>query len=155
MRRRFLTVAATAALVASACGGGTATTTPSESAAASAATSAPTASASTAASASSAASASAAPSAAASYSTSTYGSMNPLKPAVDLSKVGGPGEGSLNIIIWAGYAESGKNDKVYDWVTPFQKRTPSFPGKLRSRRRTMRAAASSCARGTWAGALSP
>ena len=35
----------------------------------------------------------------------TYGTIKPLKPAVDLSTVGGPGEGALNIIIWAGYAE--------------------------------------------------
>ena len=33
----------------------------------------------------------------------------------------GAGEGSLNLIIWAGYAESGKNDPKVDWVTPFEK----------------------------------
>ena len=43
--------------------------------------------------------------AAASYTTGEYGTIKPLKPAVDLSTVGGPGEGALNIIIWGGYAE--------------------------------------------------
>ena len=33
-----------------------------------------------------------------------YGSISPLKPAVDLSAVGGQGEGALNLIIWGGYA---------------------------------------------------
>ena len=35
----------------------------------------------------------------------------------------GEGEGELNLIIWVGYAESGKNEKAYDWVTPFEKET--------------------------------
>jgi putative spermidine/putrescine transport system substrate-binding protein len=35
----------------------------------------------------------------------------------------GPGEGSLNIIIWAGYAEDGSNVKAYDWVHPFEAAT--------------------------------
>ncbi len=67
--------------------------------------------------------ASASPSAAPSYSTGSYGTMTPLKPAVDLSTVGGPGEGALNIIIWAGYAEDGSNQKAYDWVKPFETET--------------------------------
>ena len=37
--------------------------------------------------------------------------------------VGGPGEGALNLIIWAGYAESGENVPEYDWVTPFEQAT--------------------------------
>ncbi len=49
--------------------------------------------------------------------------MTPLKPAVDLSKVGGAGEGALNLIIWAGYAENGANVPEYDWVTAFQAET--------------------------------
>ncbi len=53
----------------------------------------------------------------------SYGTISPLKPAVDLSKVGGPGEGSLNIIIWAGYAEDGSAKKEYDWVHPFETAT--------------------------------
>ena len=35
----------------------------------------------------------------------------------------GAGEGALNIVVWAGYAENGSNDKTVDWVTPFQKST--------------------------------
>src|SRR3954454_15000113 len=36
-----------------------------------------------------------------------------------LSAVGN-GEGQLNLIAWAGYAENGSNDKTVDWVTPFE-----------------------------------
>jgi len=39
-----------------------------------------------------------------------------------LSSVG-DGEGELNLIAWAGYAEDGSNDKTVDWVTPFEKQT--------------------------------
>lgn len=35
----------------------------------------------------------------------------------------GAGEGALNIVIWAGYAENGSNDKNVNWVTPFEKST--------------------------------
>jgi putative spermidine/putrescine transport system substrate-binding protein len=35
----------------------------------------------------------------------------------------GKGEGALSIIVWAGYAEYGANDKTVDWVTPFQQKT--------------------------------
>ncbi|HEX5240730.1 MAG TPA: extracellular solute-binding protein, partial [Candidatus Limnocylindrales bacterium] len=35
----------------------------------------------------------------------------------------GPGEGQLNIIIWAGYAEDGSNVPKYDWVHPFEQQT--------------------------------
>ena len=35
----------------------------------------------------------------------------------------GNGEGELNLIIWAGYAERGENDPAYDWVTPFEDET--------------------------------
>ncbi|HET9680553.1 MAG TPA: hypothetical protein VFP19_00835, partial [Candidatus Limnocylindrales bacterium] len=35
----------------------------------------------------------------------------------------GPGEGALNLIIWAGYAEDGSNVKEYDWVHPFETQT--------------------------------
>ena len=31
----------------------------------------------------------------------------------------GPGEGEVDIIVWAGYAEDGSNVKEYDWVHPF------------------------------------
>jgi putative spermidine/putrescine transport system substrate-binding protein len=35
----------------------------------------------------------------------------------------GEGEGELNLIIWAGYAERGDVDPAYDWVTPFEEET--------------------------------
>jgi putative spermidine/putrescine transport system substrate-binding protein len=35
----------------------------------------------------------------------------------------GPGEGELNIIAWAGYAEDGSTDPKVDWVTPFEEKT--------------------------------
>ena len=35
----------------------------------------------------------------------------------------GKGEGELNIIAWAGYAEDGSDDPKVDWVTPFEKQT--------------------------------
>ncbi|MCJ7710824.1 MAG: extracellular solute-binding protein, partial [Chloroflexi bacterium] len=35
----------------------------------------------------------------------------------------GAGEGELNLIIWAGYAERGAVDPAYDWVTPFETAT--------------------------------
>jgi putative spermidine/putrescine transport system substrate-binding protein len=94
---------ATIALVVSACSG-SASPSPSESAAPS-----------------SAPAESSAP--AATLIPSELGTISPLKPAVDLSKVGGPGEGKLNLIIWAGYAEDGANVKEYDWVTPFEAAT--------------------------------
>ncbi len=109
---RWLASLAGVALVATACGGGTASTAPST--AASAAAPSPVASASV------AASESAAPSQGANFAPGAgYGTMTPLKPAVDLSTVGGQGEGALNLIIWGGYAENGSNVKEYDWVNPF------------------------------------
>ena len=35
----------------------------------------------------------------------------------------GAGEGALNIIVWAGYAEYGATDPHVNWVTPFQQQT--------------------------------
>jgi putative spermidine/putrescine transport system substrate-binding protein len=35
----------------------------------------------------------------------------------------GEGEGELNLIIWAGYAEDGSTYPEFDWVTPFEKDT--------------------------------
>ena len=47
-----------------------------------------------------------------------------LKPAeARRSRSVGPGEGKLNIIAWAGYAEDGSTDPKVDWVTPFEKQT--------------------------------
>ena len=44
-------------------------------------------------------------------------------PSVPMAKSVGAGEGQLNIIAWAGYAENGSTDKKVDWVTPFEKAT--------------------------------
>ena len=35
----------------------------------------------------------------------------------------GEGEGELNLVIWAGYAERGETVAEYDWVTPFEDET--------------------------------
>src|SRR5688572_31487763 len=35
----------------------------------------------------------------------------------------GEGEGELNLVIWAGYAERGVTDPAFDWVTPFEEET--------------------------------
>ena len=35
----------------------------------------------------------------------------------------GEGEGELNLVIWAGYAEDGQTDEAYNWVTPFEDET--------------------------------
>jgi len=45
------------------------------------------------------------------------------KPSLDLPTSIGAGEGELNLIIWAGYAERGEIDAAYDWVTPFETAT--------------------------------
>ena len=40
-------------------------------------------------------------------------------PSSNLPTAIGPGEGEVDIIVWAGYAEDGSNVKEYDWVNPF------------------------------------
>lgn len=45
------------------------------------------------------------------------------KPTVDLPTSIGAGEGAVNLVIWAGYAERGEVDPAYDWVTPFETKT--------------------------------
>jgi len=47
--------------------------------------------------------------------------LNP--PKLPVQKSVGQGEGQLNIIAWAGYAEDGSTDPKVDWVTPFEKAT--------------------------------
>jgi putative spermidine/putrescine transport system substrate-binding protein len=42
-----------------------------------------------------------------------------MKPMAKL----GQGEGQVNLIAWAGYAEDGSTDPKVDWVTPFEKQT--------------------------------
>jgi putative spermidine/putrescine transport system substrate-binding protein len=49
---------------------------------------------------------------------STGGSAAP-SPQASL----GDGEGELNLVIWAGYAERGDVDPNFDWVTPFEEET--------------------------------
>jgi putative spermidine/putrescine transport system substrate-binding protein len=44
-------------------------------------------------------------------------------PKIDKMASLGAGEGQVNLIAWAGYVENGSNDKDYDWVTPFEKKT--------------------------------
>jgi putative spermidine/putrescine transport system substrate-binding protein len=106
--RSIFAVGMAAALLAGACTSGS-----SPSASSAGAPSAPTSS----------SAASEAPSAAPSLTGSEYGTITPLKPAVDLTNVGGPGEGALNIIIWGGYAEDGSAVKEYDWVHAFEAAT--------------------------------
>lgn len=35
----------------------------------------------------------------------------------------GPGEGTLNVLAWPGYAENGANDPSVNWVAPFEQQT--------------------------------
>ncbi|MDL4819875.1 ABC transporter substrate-binding protein [Actinomadura opuntiae] len=44
-------------------------------------------------------------------------------PKVPMQKSLGKGEGQVNLVAWAGYAEDGSNDKNVDWVHPFEKQT--------------------------------
>jgi putative spermidine/putrescine transport system substrate-binding protein len=44
-------------------------------------------------------------------------------PKIPMAQSVGKGEGELNIIAWAGYAEDGSDDPKVDWVTPFEKQT--------------------------------
>lgn len=52
---------------------------------------------------------------------SSSGAVAPPKVA-EQAKLG-KGEGALNLIAWAGYAEDGSNDKSVDWVHPFEQKT--------------------------------
>ena len=61
---------------------------------------------------------------------STAASLAPTSAATSVPTAGptvintiGKGEGELNLIVWPGYAESGKNVPEYDWVHPFQTKT--------------------------------
>jgi putative spermidine/putrescine transport system substrate-binding protein len=53
----------------------------------------------------------------------TGGDGAPAVPDVPMQQSLGDGEGALNIIVWAGYAEEGKTDPKVDWVTPFEKQS--------------------------------
>jgi putative spermidine/putrescine transport system substrate-binding protein len=57
---------------------------------------------------------------------SAAGSVAPpsVTPSSNLPTAIGAGEGELDIIVWAGYAEDGSNVKEYDWVHPFEAANP-------------------------------
>ncbi len=44
-------------------------------------------------------------------------------PKVAMASAVGAGEGQVNVIAWAGYAEDGSDDPKVDWVHPFEKAT--------------------------------
>ncbi|MEV6303024.1 ABC transporter substrate-binding protein [Actinoplanes sp. NPDC051861] len=44
-------------------------------------------------------------------------------PKIDKLASLGAGEGSVNVVSWAGYVEDGSTDKSVDWVTGFEKET--------------------------------
>ncbi|MCW2888482.1 MAG: putative spermidine/putrescine transport system substrate-binding protein [Streptosporangiaceae bacterium] len=44
-------------------------------------------------------------------------------PNIPALKTLGAGEGQVNLVAWAGYAEDGSNDKKVDWVHPFEQAT--------------------------------
>jgi putative spermidine/putrescine transport system substrate-binding protein len=44
-------------------------------------------------------------------------------PAAEALDAIGEGEGAVNILAWAGYAEDGSTDPAVDWVTPFEEQT--------------------------------
>ena len=54
---------------------------------------------------------------------SSGGSTLPAAPKVPMQQTLGAGEGQLNLIAWAGYAEDGSNDKTVEWVHPFTQST--------------------------------
>jgi putative spermidine/putrescine transport system substrate-binding protein len=54
---------------------------------------------------------------------STSSSSAPALPKVAMQKDLGQGEGQLNLVDWAGYAEDGSNDPKVDWVHPFEQST--------------------------------
>ena len=56
------------------------------------------------------------------HTSSKGGSVAPPSKAKPLAKLGA-GEGQVNIIAWAGYAEDGSTDPKVDWVTPFEQKT--------------------------------
>ncbi|WP_218005846.1 ABC transporter substrate-binding protein [Actinomadura hibisca] len=53
---------------------------------------------------------------------SSGGQGTPL-PRIAVQQTIGPGEGRLDLVVWAGYAENGSSDKKVDWVTPFTRAT--------------------------------
>lgn len=58
-----------------------------------------------------------------SSSSATASGSRAAPPKESMLKSLGKGEGALNIIVWAGYAEDGSDDKTVDWVHPFEQAT--------------------------------
>jgi putative spermidine/putrescine transport system substrate-binding protein len=58
-----------------------------------------------------------------SSSTKAKNDAAPAVPKIAAASALGAGEGQLNLVNWAGYAEDGTNDKTVDWVHPFEKAT--------------------------------
>jgi putative spermidine/putrescine transport system substrate-binding protein len=58
-----------------------------------------------------------------SSSSATASGSRAAPPKESMLKNLGKGEGALNIIVWAGYAEDGSDDKTVDWVHPFEQAT--------------------------------
>ena len=56
-------------------------------------------------------------------SSSAGSTERPAPPAMTAATSVGAGEGELNIVAWAGYAENGSTDPKVDWVTPFTQAT--------------------------------
>ena len=54
---------------------------------------------------------------------SDEGTAGRTPPKIAMQKSLGKGEGKVNLIVWAGYAEDGSDDKSVDWVHPFEKKT--------------------------------
>jgi putative spermidine/putrescine transport system substrate-binding protein len=96
-QRKFLVATAFVAILAGACSGGGTTPAPAT----------PTAG---------------PPTTAPSAASQAPSASTPAGPT-PLSSIG-PGEGELDLVAWAGYAESGQNVKEYDWVSPFIAQNP-------------------------------
>jgi putative spermidine/putrescine transport system substrate-binding protein len=54
---------------------------------------------------------------------SSGGGAGASLPKIPMQQKLGKGEGQLNIVVWAGYAEDGSDDKSVDWVHPFEQQT--------------------------------
>ncbi|HEY7045785.1 MAG TPA: ABC transporter substrate-binding protein [Jatrophihabitantaceae bacterium] len=61
--------------------------------------------------------------AACSSSKKDTGTQGRTPPKVAMATSMGAGEGQLNIIAWAGYAENGENNPKLNWVGPFEQQT--------------------------------
>jgi putative spermidine/putrescine transport system substrate-binding protein len=61
--------------------------------------------------------------AACSSSKKDNGTQGRTPPKVAMATSVGAGEGQLNIIAWAGYAENGENNPKLNWVGPFEQQT--------------------------------